>query len=110
MDEDWGFAYQERIFAAPYITLVDPDQAVAELQWALDRDARFIVMVGGPIVVNGMGRSPADPVYDPFWSLANESGITVCLPRRRQHLLPVPGRLGRESPRWKPFARTRSGP
>ena len=23
MNEDWGFAYQERIFAAPYITLVD---------------------------------------------------------------------------------------
>ncbi|HET6874724.1 MAG TPA: amidohydrolase family protein [Acidimicrobiales bacterium] len=78
MDEDWGFAYQERIFAAPYITLVDPDSAVAELEWALGRDARFIVMVGGPIVVNGVGVSPADPVHDRFWSLANESGITVC--------------------------------
>jgi predicted TIM-barrel fold metal-dependent hydrolase len=33
--------------------------------------------VGGPVVVNGMGRSPADPVYDPFWALVNESGITV---------------------------------
>jgi predicted TIM-barrel fold metal-dependent hydrolase len=78
MEEDWGFAYRERIFAAPYITLVDPDQAVDELKWALDRDARFLVMVAGPIVVNGVGRSPADPVYDRFWSLANESGITVC--------------------------------
>lgn len=78
MDEDWGFAYQERIFAAPYMTLIDPDVAVRELQWALDHDARFIVMVGGPIVVHGVGRSPADPVYDSFWSLANESGITVC--------------------------------
>jgi hypothetical protein len=78
MDEDWGFAYQERIFAAPYMTLVDPDAAAAELQWALDQDARFIVMVGGPIVVNGVGRSPADPAFDRFWSLANESGITVC--------------------------------
>ena len=28
LDEDWGFAYQERIFAAPYLTLVDVDQAV----------------------------------------------------------------------------------
>jgi predicted TIM-barrel fold metal-dependent hydrolase len=35
-------------------------------------------MVGGPIVVNGIGVSPADAVYDPFWSLANESGVTVC--------------------------------
>ena len=78
MDEDWGFAYRERIFAAPYITMVDPDNALAELEWALDHDARFIVMVGGPMVVNGIGVSPADPVYDPFWSLANESGVTVC--------------------------------
>lgn len=78
MDEDWGFAYQERIFAAPYMTLVDPDSAVAELQWALDHDARFVVMVGGPIVVHGVGHSPADPEYDRFWALANESGVTVC--------------------------------
>jgi predicted TIM-barrel fold metal-dependent hydrolase len=77
LEEDWGFAYKERIFAAPYLTLVDADNAVAELQWALEHDARFIVMVGGPVVVNGMGRSPADPVYDPFWGLVNESGITV---------------------------------
>src|SRR5215469_11119137 len=75
MQEDWGFAYQERIFAAPYMTLVDPGQAVEELAWALDHDARFLVMVAGPIVVNGVGRSPADPVYDRFWSLANESGV-----------------------------------
>ena len=78
MDEDWGFAYEERIFAAPYMTLVDPDLAVTELQWALDHDARFIVMVGGPVVVDGIGRSPADLVYDRFWGLANESGVTVC--------------------------------
>ena len=51
LDEDWGFSYRERIFAAPYITLVDPDRAVTELHWALDHDARFVVMVGGPIVV-----------------------------------------------------------
>ena len=28
LDEDWGFAYQERIFGAPMLTLVDPDEAV----------------------------------------------------------------------------------
>lgn len=78
LDEDWGFAWKERIFAAPYITLVDPDDAVAELEWALGRDARFLVMVAGPVVVNGRGVSPADPVYDGFWSRVNEAGITVC--------------------------------
>jgi len=77
MDEDWGFAHQERIYGAPYITLVDPDFAVAQLEWALDHDARIIVMVPGPIVVNGVGRSPADPMYDPFWARVNESGIVA---------------------------------
>ncbi len=77
MNEDWGFAYQDRIFAAPYITLVDVDNAVSELQYALDNDARFIVMVPGPVMTPAGGRSPAEEVFDPFWQLVNDSGITV---------------------------------
>ena len=34
-------------------------------------------MVGGP-VTTAVVRSPADPMFDPFWRLANDSGITVC--------------------------------
>ena len=48
-----------------------------ELQYALDNDARFIVMVPGPVMTPSGGRSPADPIFDPFWQLANDSGITV---------------------------------
>ncbi len=77
LEEDWGFAYRERIFAAPYITLVDVEAAVRELEWALSRDARFVVMVPGPVMTPIGGRSPADPMFDPFWALASESGITV---------------------------------
>ena len=79
MEEDWGFAYRERIFAAPYLTLIDPVAAEEEVRWAVEHDARFLVMVGGPVVANGMGRSPADPTYDRFWSVVNDSGVTVCL-------------------------------
>ena len=96
LEEDWGFAYQERIFAAPYITLSDPANAVSELQWALEHDARFVVMVGGPVMTERGSRAPADPMFDGFWRLANDSGITVLLPRRRDRLHQVPGRLGRE--------------
>ncbi|MDT5276573.1 MAG: hypothetical protein QOG95_3505, partial [Mycobacterium sp.] len=78
MDEDWGFAYQERIFGAPYITLCKPDNAVRELEWALERDARFIVMVPGPVTTDVGMRAPGDPMFDAFWQLANDSGITVC--------------------------------
>jgi predicted TIM-barrel fold metal-dependent hydrolase len=78
MEQDWGFAYQERIFAAPYITLCKPDEAVRELEWALERDARFIVMIPGPITTAVGMRPPGDPMFDDFWQLANDSGITVC--------------------------------
>jgi len=44
MDDDWGFAYKERIFAAPYITLADPQWAIEELEWALERGLRVLVM------------------------------------------------------------------
>jgi predicted TIM-barrel fold metal-dependent hydrolase len=79
MDEDWGFAYRERIYAAPIFTLVDPDAAVAELEWALDHDARFILMLPGPVITPSGGRSPSDPVYDPFWARVNEAGVTTVL-------------------------------
>ena len=78
MEEDWGFAYKNRIFAAPYMTLADPDNAVRELEWALERDARFVVMVGGPVTTALGKRAPADEMFDPFWRLANDAGITVC--------------------------------
>ncbi len=77
MEEDWGFAYQERIFAAPYITLADPDNAVRELEWALERDARFVVMIGGPVTTASGPKAPADPTFDGFWQLANDAGITA---------------------------------
>ncbi|MCB1248834.1 MAG: amidohydrolase family protein [Acidimicrobiales bacterium] len=79
VEEDWGFAYRDRIFAAPYLTLADADWAVEELTWALEHDARTIVMLpAAPVTVTGR-RSPFDPAYDPFWSLVNESGVTVVL-------------------------------
>ena len=77
LEEDWGFAYRERIFAAPYITLVDADAAVAELEWALAHDARVIVMRAAPVQTPIESRSPADSCFDPFWARVNEAGITV---------------------------------
>jgi predicted TIM-barrel fold metal-dependent hydrolase len=54
-----------------------PDAAVAELEWALSRDARVIVMRAAPVATPGRGCSPADRRFDPFWARANEAGITV---------------------------------
>ncbi len=77
VDEDWGFAYRERIFAAPLITLVDPQQATAELEWALARDARVVCLRAAPVASSTGSRSPGDALYDPFWARAAEAGITV---------------------------------
>jgi predicted TIM-barrel fold metal-dependent hydrolase len=46
---------------------------VAELEWVLDRGARVIHLRPGP---QG-GRSPADPVFDPFWARVDEAGVAV---------------------------------
>ena len=55
-----GLQLPDRIFTAPYFTLLDPDRAVAEIDWALGRGARVIVMRAGP--VQAPGRSAAHPV------------------------------------------------
>ena len=77
MDEDWGFAYKNRIFAAPYISLIDPAFAVEELEFGLARGARVFVMRSAPIFDGRESRSLGNPVYDPFWARAAEAGITV---------------------------------
>lgn len=77
LDEDWGFAYRDRIFAAPYLTLADPEWAVRELEWALDRGARCVVMLPAAPLTREGRRAVSDPVFDPFWARVNEAGITV---------------------------------
>ncbi len=79
LEDDWGCNYQERIYAAPYISLADPEWAVRELEWALARDARVVVMrPAAPITATGQ-HPPTHPMFDPFWARVNEAGITVVI-------------------------------
>jgi len=75
--DDWGFAYRERIFAAPYLSIMDRERGLRELEWALEHDARFVVMRPSFVYQGGGSRSPADPFYDPFWKLVHDAGVTV---------------------------------
>ena len=77
LDEDWGFSFRERLYAAPMITLADPEAAVDELEWALSRDARLLGLRAAPVPTRDGSRSPADPCFDPFWARVNEAGIAV---------------------------------
>jgi predicted TIM-barrel fold metal-dependent hydrolase len=77
LEEDWGFDYKDRIFAAPYITLADPAAAVRELEWALARGARVLVMRPAAVFTATGSYAPSDPIFDPFWARVNEAGITT---------------------------------
>ena len=79
LDEDWGFSYKNRIYTAAFISLTDLDSAVAELEWALARDVRIVIVGVGPVVTAAGGRSSSDPYYDPFWARMNEAGVTLGL-------------------------------
>lgn len=77
LHEDWGFAYRDRIFAVPFLTLSDLGKALDELEWCLERGARVVTIRNGPVFTPGGLRSPADPQFDPFWARVQEAGIVM---------------------------------
>ena len=62
LEEDWGYAYQDRLYAPPYIPMLDPELAADELEFVLEQGRRRWCR-SGPGPANG--RSPADPVVGP---------------------------------------------
>jgi predicted TIM-barrel fold metal-dependent hydrolase len=81
LDDDWGFDRgDDRLFAAPMITLADADLAVAEVERVLDAGARLLVTIPGPVPDGGDGYiSPGHPKLDPVWRLIAESGVPMVL-------------------------------
>lgn len=75
LEDDWGYAYHDRLFAPPFISLHDVGESVRELDRVLALGARMVLIRTGPVA----GRSPADPHFDPFWARANEARIPVAL-------------------------------
>jgi predicted TIM-barrel fold metal-dependent hydrolase len=80
LDEDWGLNYKDKIFGAAYITLADVDFACEELEWALSRGARVVVMRPSAVwTANDGVVSPSHPMFDPFWARLNEAGIPMVI-------------------------------
>ncbi|MCB0994243.1 MAG: amidohydrolase family protein [Acidimicrobiales bacterium] len=75
--DDWGLAYQDRIFSCAYITLSDVDHAIAELEWALANDCRVINLRASAVPTDDGNVALGHPRHDPFWARVNEAGITV---------------------------------
>ena len=79
LEDDWGYAYRDRLYAAPYLSLVDLDGAIAELERVLSRGARFICMRPAPVETPSGCNSPFVEQFDPFWARVAEAGVTVAL-------------------------------
>ncbi len=73
LDEDWGFNFQNRIYGVPLLSLIDPFLAVEELEFVTSRGAPTVHLRPGPVA----GRSPADRIYDHFWSAVAETNTVV---------------------------------
>jgi predicted TIM-barrel fold metal-dependent hydrolase len=79
MHEEVGYVAEGRMFLPPYIPLADPDLAVRELERVMADGATMFQTKSGHAHGGASnpfgGRSPADPVYDRFWSIVNEAGL-----------------------------------
>ena len=78
LDDDWGFSYNERVIAAPMISLADVDAAIHEIDWALGRGARVVHVRPAPVPTGGpKGRSLGDKAHDPVWARLAEANLPV---------------------------------
>lgn len=78
LDDDWGLGRSDnRVFAAPFISLYSVDWAIRELEWAIKRGAHVVTMRNGPVFTPTGTNSPAAAEYDPFWARVEEAGILV---------------------------------
>ncbi|BBY97080.1 amidohydrolase family protein [Mycolicibacterium fallax] len=79
MYETWQFNYEGRIFSTPVITLPNVDRALAELEWALERGAKTVLVRPAPVPGYRGTRSMGLPEFDPFWQAVVKAGIPVCM-------------------------------
>ena len=68
---------KRRLFAAPYLTLVDLDAAIAELEWSLDRGARIVCVRTAPVTLANQTISPFLEEFDAFWARVAEARIVT---------------------------------
>ena len=79
LDEVWSFNYKDRIFTTPVISLPIVDKAIDELNWAVERGARVILVRPAPVPGFRGSRSFALPEFDPFWKRCTELGVLVAM-------------------------------
>jgi predicted TIM-barrel fold metal-dependent hydrolase len=79
MYDEWGFDHVGRIFTTPVMNLATAEGAVKELEWALERGAKTVLVRPAPVAGFKGPQSPFLPYADPFWRLVEEANIPVML-------------------------------
>jgi predicted TIM-barrel fold metal-dependent hydrolase len=75
--DQWTFNYEDALFPAPLVTLSILDQAIAELEWVVERGAKIIYVQPGFVVTDRGRKSMALPEFDPFWAKVVDAGVVV---------------------------------
>ncbi|MBH0778434.1 amidohydrolase family protein [Nocardia bovistercoris] len=78
LDEDWGYSYRGRIFAAPMLSFAEPDAAVREIDRLIERGVRVVSVRPAPVPIGaGRSRSFGHEAYDQVWAKLAEANIPV---------------------------------
>ena len=77
--DEWGFGRDGRIYAVPFVTLANVDQALVELEWIIKNGAKAIGIRPAPVPGYRGTRSFGFPEYDPFWARVAEARLLVCM-------------------------------
>jgi len=79
LHEQWSFNYQDRIYTTPVITLPIVEKAIEELEWALERGAKTVLIRPAPVPGLRGSRSFAFEEFDPFWQRVVDADILVSM-------------------------------
>ncbi len=95
LDEDWGFDRDDhRILTAPMISLADPQKAVEEIDFVLDRGARLVHVRPAPVPGVPKNRSLGHRSHDPAWARLAEANVPVAFHLGDSGYLKIAGMWG----------------
>lgn len=79
LHEEWTFNYRDRIFTTPVITLPIVEAAIAELEWAVERGAKLVLIRPAPVPTLRGSRSYGFEEFDPFWQAVVDADVAVAM-------------------------------
>ena len=79
LHEEWSFNYEDRIFTTPIITLPIVEKAIEELEWAVERGARTVLIRPAPVPGFRGSRSFGFEEFDPFWQAVVDADVLVSM-------------------------------